>query len=331
MQAPPAPGAPAGGARSTDAISSAPLPDVVVPLSKEGAEHAGIAVVTVASLPASSGLSAPAVVEPNAYHLVAVTPLVAGRVTRVTAELGQRVQKGQIIAQIFSPELAEWQTAYIAGRAELDAHERELARTEKLVEIGSASRQELERIHAEHTSRRAGVQSAASRLQLLGLSESAIEALNPEKTLDATIGVPAPISGVVTERLANVGLNVDQASKLFTVVDLSNVWVVADVYEKDFASRPGRCARARDDTGISESGAAGPRQLYRPAGECRIADGESPDRGAERARRAAPRDVRRGRARRRPSRARVCSDSAHRGPERGRPHGRVSRTAADPW
>jgi RND family efflux transporter MFP subunit len=217
-------------------MSSAPLPDIVVPLGREGAEHAGIAVVTVASLPASSGLSAPAVVEPNAYHLVAVTPLVAGRITRVTAELGQRVQKGQIIAHLFSPELAEWQTAYIAGRAELDAHERELARTEKLVAIGSASRQELERIHAEHTARRAGVQSAASRLLLLGLSESAIQALDPEKTLDATIGVPAPISGVVTERLANVGLNVDQASKLFTVVDLSNVWVVADVYEKDFAS-----------------------------------------------------------------------------------------------
>ena len=229
-------GTPAGGDRASDAMSPAALPDVVVPLSKDGAEHAGIKVVAVTAGAEPGGLSAPAVVEPNAYHLVAVTPLVAGRVTRVTAELGQHVQQGQIIAQIFSPELAEWQTSYIAGRAELEAHERELARTEKLVEIGSASRQELERIHAEHTSRRASVQSAAARLQLLGLSQSAIEALNPDKPLDATIGIPAPISGVVTERLANVGLNVDQATKLFTVVDLSSVWVVADVYEKDFAS-----------------------------------------------------------------------------------------------
>ena len=235
VPAPRPPGVTAGGDRRSDSTSSAPLPDVVVPLSKQGAEHAGIAVVTVASGAATGGLSAPAVVEPNAYQLVAVTPLVAGRITRVMAELGQPVKRGQIIAQIFSPELAEWQTSYITGRAELDAHERELARTEKLVALGSASRQELERIHAEHTSRRASVQSAASRLQLLGLSESAIAALNPDKPLDATIGVPAPISGVVTERLANVGLNVDQASKLFTVVDLSNVWVVADVYEKDFA------------------------------------------------------------------------------------------------
>jgi len=47
--------------------------------------------------------------------------------------------------------------------------------------------------------------------------------------------VPAPIDGVVTERVANVGLNVDPAIKLFTVVDLGTVWVVADVYERDFS------------------------------------------------------------------------------------------------
>jgi hypothetical protein len=50
---------------------------------------------------------------------------------------------------------------------------------------------------------------------------------------NATASVPAPIDGVVTERFANVGLNVDPTTRLFTVVDLSNVWVVADVYERD--------------------------------------------------------------------------------------------------
>jgi len=76
---------------------------------------------------------------------------------------------------------------------------------------------------------------AASRLQLLGLSSDAIEALGPGKKQGATTNVPAPIAGVVTERLANVGLNVDQATKLFTVVDLSTVWVVANLYERDFS------------------------------------------------------------------------------------------------
>lgn len=224
-----------GPAPASALLGSSPLPDVVVTLSQEAVDRAGITVVTVAAEKATDGLRAPAVVEPNAYKQVVVTPLLSGRITQVTADLGQHVQRGRTIAQIFSPELAESQTRYISARAELEAHERELARTEKLVQIGAASRQELERIHAGHTARRADVQSAASRLQLLGLSAKAIEGLGPGKPVDATISVPAPISGVVTERAANVGLNVDQSTKLFTIVDLSSVWVLADVYEKDFA------------------------------------------------------------------------------------------------
>jgi membrane fusion protein, heavy metal efflux system len=57
----------------------------------------------------------------------------------------------------------------------------------------------------------------------------------PGHSVSATTSVPAPIDGVVTERGANVGLNVDPATKLFTVVDLSTVWVVADLYERDFS------------------------------------------------------------------------------------------------
>jgi predicted dinucleotide-binding enzyme len=57
----------------------------------------------------------------------------------------------------------------------------------------------------------------------------------PGHAVSATTNVPAPIDGVVTERGANVGLNVDTVTKLFTVVDLSTVWVVADLYEKDFS------------------------------------------------------------------------------------------------
>jgi cobalt-zinc-cadmium efflux system membrane fusion protein len=117
----------------------------------------------------------------------------------------------------------------------LDAHDRELQRTQKLVEIGAASRQELEKIHAEHAAQTAAVQSARSQLELLGVSASALENMAPGHSVSATTTVPAPIDGVVTERGANVGLNVDIATKLFTVVDLSTVWIVANVYEKDFS------------------------------------------------------------------------------------------------
>ena len=217
------------------ATSNAPLPDVVVPLSQEAVERAGIVVRSVTSGASRTDLRLPGVVEPHAYRQVVVTPLVGGRVTMVRPALGDRVRRGQTLVEIYSPALAEAQTRYLSAHAMLDAHDRELQRTQKLVEIGAASHQELEKIHAEHAAQTAAVESARSQLELLGLSASALEKLTRGQAVSATTSVPAPIDGVVTERGANVGLNVDPATKLFTVVDLSTVWVVADVYEKDLA------------------------------------------------------------------------------------------------
>jgi len=226
--APPAPAPGGGGPPATSAA-------IVVPMSPEARSRAGIVLAKVGAGQAGTGLlRAPGIVEPNAYKRVVVTPIVAGRVLRVLPELGARVVRGQTLAQIYSPELADVQSSYVAARAALGAHDRELARTTKLVQIGSASHEELERVEAEHTGRRAALESAASRLRLLGLSHAAIEQLGAGHSTGATLDVPAPLTGVVTERSANAGLNVDASTPLATIVDLSSVWVVADVYEKDF-------------------------------------------------------------------------------------------------
>ena len=222
-------------AQGVRATRDAPLPDVLVTLSQDVVERAGITVAPVTSGRGVDEIRLPGVIHPNAYRQVVVTPLLAGRVTRVDAALGDRVRRGQVLVQIYSPEFAEAQTRYVSARAMLDAHDRELQRTQKLVEIGAASRQELERIHAEHAAQTAALQSARSQLELLGIAASALDSLARGDAVTATTSVPSPIDGVVTERGANVGLNVDPATKLFTVADLSTVWVVADVYEKDFS------------------------------------------------------------------------------------------------
>jgi membrane fusion protein, heavy metal efflux system len=223
------------GAKGSSATSNRPVPDVVVSLSADAVKRAGIELATVTTGTGSSGVRIPGTVEANAYKQVVVTPLVAGRVTRVLVELGSQVRRGQTLAQVFSPELADAQTKYLSAKAELEAHERELDRTMKLVGIGAASQQELERLHAEHVAKLAGVQSLRSRLVLLGMPAPAIDGMAPGKEVEATTSIPAPIAGVVTERGANVGLNVDTATKLFTVVDLSTVWVVGALYEKNFS------------------------------------------------------------------------------------------------
>jgi len=225
-----------GHAPAMTSMASAATADVEVPLSPDAVRRAGIVTAPVSVGTASAALRIPGIVEPNAYRQVAVTPLVSGRVTAVAVDLGDRVRRGQTLADVYSPELAEAQTRYISARAELQAHDRALQRAERLVEIGAASREELERIHAEHTAQTADVQTARTKLELLGVPASALDALAPGKEVDASTVVPAPMDGIVTERIANLGLNVDPSMKLFTVVDLSTVWVLADLYERDFAT-----------------------------------------------------------------------------------------------
>ena len=248
--APPAPEAPQSGA-SGEKPARAPMPDVVVTVSMEAMKRAGIETVTVVrSAAGSSTVRIPGTVEPNAYKQVIVTPLVSGRVTRVLAELGDQVKRGQTLLQVFSPELADAQTKYLSAKAELEAHEQELARTSKLLVLGAASQQEAERLHAEHAAKLAGVQSLRSRLVLLGMPVASIDALSPGGEVQSTIDVPAPIDGVVTERAANIGLNVDTATKAFTIVDLSSVWVVGALYERDWS-------RVRVGSGASVTTSAG--------------------------------------------------------------------------
>ena len=218
---------------SAGASAASPLADLSLTLSKESVDRAGIVISRVTTSTAGGRIRVPAVVEPNAYRSVVVTPVVAGRVTSVSAQLGQHVRRGQSLAEVYSPELSEAQSRYLAARAELDAHERELRRIEKLVALGSASRQELEKIHAEHTAATTMVQSLRSRLTLLGTPAAEVEKLSSTSDISATVMIPAPIDGVITARDTNVGQNVDTAAKLFTVVDLSTVWIVGSVYERD--------------------------------------------------------------------------------------------------
>jgi RND family efflux transporter MFP subunit len=233
--APPITETPRSSARG-DGRAGVPLPDVVVAVSVEAVKRAGIETVPVTSGAGGAfTVRIPGTVEANAYKQVVVTPLVSGRVTRVLAELGDQVKRGQTLLQVFSPELADAQTKYLSAKAELEAHEQELARTSKLLVLGAASQQEAERLHAEHATKLAGVQSLRSRLVLLGMPIASIDALSPGGNVESTTDVPAPIDGVVTERAANPGLNVDTATKAFTIVDLSSVWVVGALYERDWS------------------------------------------------------------------------------------------------
>jgi cobalt-zinc-cadmium efflux system membrane fusion protein len=209
--------------------------DLTFTLSPDMMARAGIRTVAATSGATMLELRIPGVVQPNAYKEVVVTSLVSGRVTQVTADLGTQVAAQQPLATIYSPELADAQTAFIAARAEQVAHQQLQTRTQRLTAIGAATRQELEEHEAERAKLDAALEIARARLALLGIPEERTQRLAGPQDVVTTTPIRAPLPGVVTRRAVNVGQNIDPSMPLFTIVDLSTVWVIADLYERDFA------------------------------------------------------------------------------------------------
>jgi RND family efflux transporter MFP subunit len=140
------------------------------------------------------------------------------------------------LAVVFSGELAEAETQYLSHLAELEADHKKLVRTQNLVKLGAASQQEEEEVEAMHAGHESYVRAAFEKLKLLGASDQQIASLKQAEQIDPNFVVPAPINGVVLTRAANLGLVVNTAQELFTVADLSTVWIMASINEKDFAS-----------------------------------------------------------------------------------------------
>ena len=211
-----------------------PAGDVEVVLSPEAVAQAGIKTAEVTVVEPQTSVQVPGTVMANAYREVKVFPVVGGIVTKVHAELGTSVKRGAPLATLFSTELAEAQTKYLAMKAMLTADQQRLERTKQLVEIGAASRQEQEESLAAATSRATELEAARQRLLLLGLSRKQVEALRSPTQVVSDVVVPAPMSGVITSRSANPGQVVGMGEELFVVTDLSDIWVVGDLYEQDF-------------------------------------------------------------------------------------------------
>jgi len=219
----------------SDSTTAAPS-DPEINLTTDDVKKAQIHTALVMKRTTVTTLRVPGIVKPDEYREVHVTPIADGIVRQVPVVLGDHVRSGQPLAVIFSSELAEAETQYLAYLAELDAEHKKLQRTQNLVRLGAASRQEEEEVTATHAAHEAHVRAALERLKLLGTGERQIAALKEAEQVDSNVTVPAPIDGVVLARMANLGLVVNKAQALFTVADVSTVWVMASLNEKDFAS-----------------------------------------------------------------------------------------------
>lgn len=241
--------------------SSAPTesPEQTIVLSAEAVQNAGIKIETVGEQSISNqsaGAPIAGTVQANIYRSTPVVSLVGGIVRRVNGELGQHVRQGQTLAVVFSDDLAKAQSEYLTTLAELDEHHRHHSRTTKLVEIGAASREELEQATTKLRTAEAQVAAQRQRLILLGLPAQRIAQLKSPAQVNSEVSLPAPVSGTVISRLVNPGEVITADKELIRVADLSSVWVIAQVYEKDLG-------KIRIGSGASVTSDAYPGRVFR--------------------------------------------------------------------
>ncbi|MDQ5844340.1 MAG: efflux RND transporter periplasmic adaptor subunit [Acidobacteriota bacterium] len=219
-------------------------------LAFEQLRTAQLKIETVGERPSSeaAGQMATGVVQANTYKETPVVSLVGGIVRSVSPELGQNVKRGQRVAVVFSNELADAQSRYLTALATLDEHHRHHLRTIKLVEIGAASRQDLEMATSQYREAESNVANLRQKLLLLGMTAQRIHSLNSTSQISSEVTVPSPSSGTVTSRTVNPGEVIEANKELMRVTDLSTVWVVGQVYEKDLATvRVGSGANVTSD------------------------------------------------------------------------------------
>jgi cobalt-zinc-cadmium efflux system membrane fusion protein len=202
-------------------------------LDPKSIQSANLKIEEVSLKSLKSILQAPGKIQFNENKLAHVGSRVPGKIDEVIANLGDKVKEDDRLAVIDSTELGTAQSEYLKAKANLLAEEKSYQRAKKLLEGKAISLGEYQKREAEYLNVRAEFKAAEDRLHLLGLNEEEVKRIGSEHIIKSKVAVRAPFSGTVVERHATLGEVIEPATNLFTVADLSTLWAIADVPEKD--------------------------------------------------------------------------------------------------
>lgn len=179
----------------------------------------------------SEKLHVPGQIKVNEMKLVQVGASFTGRIVEVYAHLGDNVVAGAKLARITSPELVQAQLAYLRANSLAVLAERAAIRARQLFAEDVISAAELQRRESEAQVSDAELSAAKDQLHLLGVDAHAIQELTRRGQILPSVVITAPRSGTVITRNIALGQVVQPSDQLFTLADLSELWVVGDVPE----------------------------------------------------------------------------------------------------
>lgn len=193
-------------------------------LSETEITSAGIVVEAVQFKEIADQLVLTANIAANQDRLARIAPRIEGRLIKVSANLGDRVKAGQSLAVIDSIQMGEARAEYRRAQSELKLAESVFQRADRLLKEQVVPQRQWLEASSIYERAKAATDAATERLRLLGGAPGSGE---------SSFTVNAPFAGVVIEKKAVLGDLAQTENNLFTVADLSNVWIEADVTEQD--------------------------------------------------------------------------------------------------
>jgi membrane fusion protein, heavy metal efflux system len=177
---------------------------------------------------AAAELNVTGTVYPDIAREVPVISLASGRVVAIKARLDDHVHKGQLLLEVQSPDITNAYATYLKAVNDEQLANKAYLRAKDLKEHGAISEAQLELAEDTEKDAKANVVAAEELLKTLGADKN-----HPSPV----VGVYAPISGVIVAQnvtnAAAAGVTYAGSSSVFTIADLSVVWIVCDVYEND--------------------------------------------------------------------------------------------------
>jgi cobalt-zinc-cadmium efflux system membrane fusion protein len=175
----------------------------------------------------------------NGDRLTPVYSPYSGRVTRVIAPLGALVRQGQALFELEAAEYSQGQSDLLAAHAQLKLALANEQRRHASYDVHGASLQDWQQAQSDLAAAQAAAAAARNRLRILGQSEAQIDALLASGTRpQARVTATAPLAGVVVDRQLGPGqyLQAGASSAVYTIADLSSLWLLASVREADAAA-----------------------------------------------------------------------------------------------
>ncbi len=198
-------------------------------LSAEAIEAAGIKVEELAAQEISEQLIVTATIRPNQDRITHVAPRVPGRIVKVQANLGDQVKAGQTLAVLDSLEVGEAHSAYLQAKTQLAVTKADFERAEKLHGDQIIAQKDHLRAHAEYDKAKASFTAAGDKLRMLGVHATPAD----DGRAVSTFPLSTPFAGTVIEKHAILGELAPPDKHVFTVADLSRLWIEANLFEKD--------------------------------------------------------------------------------------------------